>query len=158
MNKQIRMKTQLSKSVLKKMVSLAGVVSASLFLNFPAFALINSNATVSNQVFNNHNSKSDFTLRSKEVLAQSKPSGRQLPAEQNDEVNQGLPSGVNNGENKPSPSRDNNTGDKPRGDTPPIAPDANNAGVKPGSPSQSTSNIQPGSWACINNPNPQCRG
>src|ERR687886_2192976 len=96
MNKQIRMKAQLSKSVLKTMVTLAGVVSASLFLNFPAFALINSNATASNQLFNNHNSSSDSTGRSKEVLAQSKPSGRQLPADQNDEVNQGLPAGINN--------------------------------------------------------------
>ena len=132
------MSVQPNKSSIKRFVSLAGVVSASLFLNFPARAITSPEASGSNQMSNNYTYATDSTVSSKEVLAQGSTGGGQTPA------------GGGNTDMQ-SPAGEGSTGAQPP------APDANNAGTKPAAPTSSGGTLKPGSWECINNPNPQCR-
>ena len=127
------MKSQSSKNSIKRLVSLAGVVGASLFLNFPAFALGVTNSSGS-------------TVISKQVLAQSN-SGSQTSPTNTPGSEPTAPGGSNSGGTGSGGSTQENA-------TPPTAPDANNAGVKPG---PAPTNRQPGSWICINNPSEECR-
>jgi hypothetical protein len=124
-------------------VSLAGVVGASLFLNFPAFALGVTNSSGS-------------TVISKQVLAQSN-SGSQTSPTNTPGSQPTAPGGSNSGGTGSGGSNSGGTGSggsTQENATPPTAPDANNAGVKPG---PAPTNRQPGSWICINNPSEECR-
>ena len=55
---------------MKKLVSIAGVASASVVLSFPAFALTNSDASTSNQLVNNQANRIDSTAIQTNLLAQ----------------------------------------------------------------------------------------
>ena len=169
------MSVQPNKSSIKRFVSLAGVVSASLFLNFPARAITSLEASGSNQMSNNYTYATDSTVSSKEVLAQGSTGGGQTPAGGSDTDMQ-PPSDGDNTENMQPPTGGGSgggstdmqspagggsdmqspAGEGSTGDQPP-APDANNAGTKPAAPTSSGGTLKPGSWECINNPNPQCR-
>jgi hypothetical protein len=68
--KEIPMSTLPNKNLMKKLVSIAGVASATVALSFPAFAVTNADATRSNQ-FNNQAYRTDSSVSSKNLLAQS---------------------------------------------------------------------------------------
>lgn len=66
---------------IKKLVSLAGVASASILLSFPSLAQTNSNASSLNQLVNNSTRRADSTISTKEFLAQSQLENRQSNSE-----------------------------------------------------------------------------
>lgn len=63
----------MNKKLLKKLVSLAGVASASAFLCVPSLALSSPNASGSNQRVNIHTEQKNSTVRSVQGLAQANP-------------------------------------------------------------------------------------
>ena len=71
------------KNSIKKLVSLVGVVSASILLSFPSLAQTNSNASSLslNQLINNSTRRADFPISTREFLAQSQLENRQSNSE-----------------------------------------------------------------------------
>ncbi len=59
------------KNAIKKLVSLLGVASASVFLSFPALALINFNSSSFDGTLNNRTRRVESTERSRQLIAQS---------------------------------------------------------------------------------------
>lgn len=66
---------------IKKLVSLAGVASASILLSFPSLAQTNSNASSHNQLINNSTRRADSTISTKEFLAQNQLENRRSNSE-----------------------------------------------------------------------------
>jgi hypothetical protein len=62
---------------IKKLVSLAGVASASILFSFPSLAQTNSKASSLNQPINNSTRHVDSTISTREFLAQSQLENRQ---------------------------------------------------------------------------------
>lgn len=141
--------------LVKKLIYVAGVASASIGLSLPAFA-INPSAPV-----NSANSSANI----RELVAQGAGgSGNQGPGS--------ATPGRTSTDTPPSSSGDN----APSSGTP--APNGgsgnSNMGGKTSSPSSSPStpsgsssatpsttnrsDLKPGTWLCVNNPNPQCKG
>jgi hypothetical protein len=69
------MRTQLNKNSIKTLVSMAGVVGASVFLSLPGLALTNTNASGSNQLSDNHTYRTESNVSSRDLLAQSGSGG-----------------------------------------------------------------------------------
>ncbi|SRR4028118_45508 len=69
------MRTQLKKNSIKTLVSMAGVVGASVFLSLPGLALTNTNASGSNQLSDNHTYRTESNVSSRDLLAQSGSGG-----------------------------------------------------------------------------------
>ncbi len=65
------MSAQNQKNSIKKLVSLIGLASASVFLAFPALALNNSNSTSFDGSLNNRTRRVESTGRSRQLLAQN---------------------------------------------------------------------------------------
>ncbi len=139
------MNTQPHKNSLKKLVSLAGVASASILLSFPAFALTNSNASSSNQLSNNSNYRSDSTGQ---LLAQS-PSRTQenqpSSTSGNNQTNERSNSDTNERSNNYRSNRSNRDLYRPA--------DSNGSGMRALTGGDSVKGIN---WPCLNNPNPNC--
>ena len=64
------MGTQHNKNSIQKLISLAGVASASVFLSLPALSLTPPTSSLSNQPLNNQSELADSTVRTRELLAQ----------------------------------------------------------------------------------------
>jgi hypothetical protein len=64
------MGTQHNKNSIQKLISLAGVASASVFLSLPALSLTPPTSSLSNQPLNNQSDLADSTVRTRELLAQ----------------------------------------------------------------------------------------
>jgi hypothetical protein len=69
------------KNSIKKLVSLVGVVSASILLSFPSLAQTNSNASSLNQLINNSTRRANSPISIREFLAQSQLENRQSNSE-----------------------------------------------------------------------------
>ena len=67
------MSTQLNKNWIKKLVSIAGVVSTAAFLSVPALALTSPISSDSDDTVNTHTEHTRSTVSSTEVLAQNNP-------------------------------------------------------------------------------------
>jgi hypothetical protein len=65
------------KNSIKKLVSLVGVVSASILLSFPSLAQTNFNASSLNQLINNSTRRADSPISTREFLAQSQLENQQ---------------------------------------------------------------------------------
>lgn len=135
------MTTQPNKNSIKKLVSLAGVASASALLSFPAFALTNSDVSSSNQLANNYSYRSDSTGQ---LLAQT-PSKTQ--------ENQPSSTGENNRTNERS-TNERSTNENSRSNRDLYRPaDSNGSGMRALTGGDSVKGIN---WPCLNNPNPNC--
>ncbi|MFE1747041.1 hypothetical protein [Coleofasciculus sp. H7-2] len=119
-----------NKNYLKKMLSIAGVASTSVFLVFPAFALDNHNENNSNGCLTNYVSQIDSTTKSTGVVAQS-------PTENGQCVNAKTGSFICL--NNPNPACGNPVGSRITNITP----------IR-------ESPARPGSFACLNNPSSEC--
>lgn len=140
------MTTQPNKNSIKKLVSLAGVASASALLSLPAFALTNSDVSSSNQLSNNYSYQSDSTGQ---LLAQA-PS---TPQE-----NQPSSTGENNRTNgrstNESTTNESTTNENSRSNRDLSRPaDSNGSGMRALTGGDSVKGIN---WPCLNNPNPNC--
>jgi len=132
------MSTQSNKNSISKLLSIAGLATASLLLSFPAFALIPTSST-----------------ESQELLAQAGMDTNQSPR----------PEGDQNVPTAPSPS-DPSVDEVVPGD--PITEENNQMQMnEPSSATEMNDNmntrysrdsdrLKPGTWMCLNNPNPQC--
>lgn len=135
------MSTQLNKNSIKRLVSLAGVASASVLLSFPAFALSNSDSSSSSQLSNNYNYQTDSRGQ---LLAQtpSKP-----------QEDQPSSTGENNRTNERSTSdSDRHRSSRSHRDLYRPA-DSNGSGMRALTGGDSVKGIN---WPCLNNPNPNC--
>ena len=144
------MTTQLKKNSIKKLVSLAGVASASALLSFPAFALTNSDVSSSSQLSNNHNYRSDST---NQLLAQTPSNPQENQPSSTGENNQ--TTGENNrttGENNRTNERSTRENSRSNQDLSRPA-DSNGSGMRALTGGDSVKGIN---WFCLNNPNPDC--
>jgi hypothetical protein len=148
------MSEQLKKNASKKLISMVGIASASVFLSFPAFALISSNASDSNQRLNTYTSPIDSTTVSSEnLLAQSGTGNEPTPS---------APSGGSDTNQTPTPSTPSGgSNTTPTPSTPSggsqTAP-STSQGRTTGGTGYSTDDgrLVKGGWICLNNPNPKC--
>ncbi|NEQ23544.1 MAG: hypothetical protein F6K28_31225 [Microcoleus sp. SIO2G3] len=142
------MSTQSNKNSISKLLSVAGLATASLLLSFPAFALIPTSSAESNG-------------KNQELLAQTGMDMNQSP----------MPEGDQNVPTAPSPS-DPSVDEVVPGSG--ITEENNqmqmNEPMQMNQPSSSTEmndnmntqysrdsdRLKPGTWMCLNNPNPQC--
>lgn len=137
------MTTQPNKNSIKKLISLAGVASASALLSLPALALTNSDVNSSNQLSNNYSYQSDSTGQ---LLAQT-PSRTQ--------ENQPSSTGENNRRNEGS-TNERSTNESSRSNRDFSRPaDSNGSGMRALTGGDSVKGIN---WPCLNNPNPNCGG
>ena len=147
------MSEQLKKNSSKKLISMLSIASASIFLSFPAFALINSNATGSNQRLNSHTSSIKSTTGSRENLLAQSGTGN------GSSTSPSTPGGSNTTPSQTTPSGGSNT--TPSQTTPSggseTAP-STSQGRTTGGTGYSTDEgrLVKGGWICLNNPNPKC--
>lgn len=130
------MNTQPKKNVLKKIISIAGIASASLLLSFPAFALNISSYSGSKQLTNNRTYRTDFSVSSSNLLAQ------------NNTGNQPSTTGGSNRANQPS-----TTGGSNRVNDRYASGDSNRRNIRAITGGDSVRGFN---WVCLNNPNPRC--
>ena len=171
------MNIQSNKNPINKLISVAGVASASILLSFPAFALIPTSSTESNgktqELLAQRSSDrgdSSGTLQSQQggMGNQSpRPEGDQVvptapsPSDPSvDEVTPGDPAGqMENNQmqmNEPPSARESNDNDGNRMNQPASASETNdNDGNR--QYSSDSDRLRPGTWLCLNNPNPQCQ-
>ena len=160
------MSVQPKKNLIKKFLYMAGVASASVCLNAPAFALITSNPSALNLALSEQTSSTDSNVKSIDSLAQS---GTQSPSDGGDTTSPGganrtpaddrsgggttpgggstMPSSPSGGSTRPTDP----TGGNRQTPSPNTTPSAER------SYSGTMSSPEKGSWACLNNPNPVCR-
>ena len=135
------MTAQPNKNSIKKLISIAGIASASALLSLPAFALTNSDVTSSNQISNNYSYQSDSTGQ---LLAQT-PSRTQ--------ENQPSSTDENNRTNERS-TNERSTNESSRSNKDLYRPaDSNGSGMRALTGGDSVKGIN---WPCLNNPNPHC--
>lgn len=179
------MSTLPNKNLMKKLVSIAGVASATVALSFPAFAVTNADATRSNQ-FNNQAYRTDSSVSSKNLLAQSsgsEPSNTDgssptnLPTNMDGSGTNQMPTMDGSGTTQPSSTGEtninqrsttggiNNTLPSNRGDSNRTTTDGTNATT--GMSNQGGNNrmrrlvtggdsVRGVIYQCLNNPNPNC--
>ena len=105
------MSTQPNKNLMTKLVSIAGVASASLVLSLPAFAVTNTNASGSNQLSDNHTYRTESNVSSRDLLAQSgSGSGSSTTGGSNRGNQTSTTSGSNGGSAMYSPANSNGGG------------------------------------------------
>ena len=154
------MSVQPKKNLIKKFLYMAGVASASVCLNAPAFALITSNPSALNLALSEQTFSTDSNIKSIDSLAQS---GTQSPSDGGDTTSPGganrtpaddrsgggstMPSSPSGGSTRPTDP----TGGNRQTPSPNTTPSAER------SYSGTMSSPEKGSWACLNNPNPVCR-
>lgn len=131
------MNPQWNKNLLKKIVGLAGVASASALLSFPAFALTNSDASSSKQPLNNHNYRIDLN--------------GQLLAQNNPQTQENQPSSTTDGNNRVNEQMTKDRSDQASKEYSPA--DSNGRGMRALTGGDSVKGIN---WICLNNPNPNC--
>ncbi len=174
------MSVQPKKNLIKKFLYMAGVASASVCLNAPAFALITSNPSALNLALSEQTSSTDSNVKSIDSLAQS---GTQSPSDGGDTTSPGganrtpaddrsgggttpgggstMPSSPGGGGGTmPSSSPGGGGGTRPSdptGGNRQIPSPSNATPSTQGSSSGMMSQPEKGSWACLNNPNPVCR-
>jgi hypothetical protein len=155
------MSTQPKKNLTRKFISIAGVASATVALSFPAFALTNTDASHSNQFFNNQISRTDSTLSNKNLLAQgsgSDPSNNnttggssttnQSPSTGGSNTNQrSTTGGVNNTDQPSTTNRSSQVGNTSTMDE----NGTMNRRLVTGGDS-----VRGVIFRCLNNPNPNC--
>ncbi len=174
------MSVQPKKNLIKKFLYMAGVASASVCLNAPAFALITSNPSALNLALSEQSSSTDSNVKSIDSLAQS---GTQSPSDGGDTTSPGganrtpaddrsgggttpgggstMPSSAPSGGGRTMPSSAPSGG----GTRPTDPTGGNRQTPSPSNTTPSTersysgtmSSPEKGSWACLNNPNPVCR-
>ena len=160
------MSVQPKKNLIKKFLYMAGVASASVCLNAPAFALITSNPSALNLALSEQTFSTDSNVKSIDSLAQS---GTQSPSDGGDTTS---PGGANR---TPADDRSGGGTTPSGGSTMPSSPSGGSTrptdptGGNRQTPSPNTtpsaersysgtmSSPEKGSWACLNNPNPVCR-
>ena len=104
------MSTQPNKNLMTKLVSIAGVASASVVLSLPAFALTNTNASASNQFSDYHTYRTESNV-SRDLLAQSgSGSGSSTSGGSNRGNQTSTSSGSNGGSGMYSPANSNGGG------------------------------------------------
>ncbi len=130
------MNIQPKKNFLKKIVSIVGIASASVFLSFPAFTLNAPSASGSKQLANNHGYHTGFSVRSSNLLAQ------------NNTGNQPSTTGGSNRTNQPS-----TTGGSNRVNDRYATGDSNRRNIRALTGGDSVRGFN---WVCLNNPNPRC--
>ena len=130
------MNTQPKKDYLKKIVSIAGIASASVLLSFPAFALNISSDSGSKQLVNNRAYHTGFSVSSSNLLAQ------------NNTGNQPSTTGGSNRTNQPS-----TTGGSNRVNDRYATGDSNRRNIRALTGGDSVRGFN---WVCLNNPNPRC--
>ena len=140
------MTTQPNKNSIKKLISLAGVASASALLSLPALAITKSDVNSSNQLSNNYSYQSDSTGQ---LLAQT-PSRNQ--------ENQPSSTGENNrrddGSTNERSTNERSTNESSRSNKDLYRPaDSNGSGMRALTGGDSVKGIN---WPCLNNPNPNC--
>jgi len=174
------MSVQPKKNLIKKFLYMAGVASASVCLNAPAFALITSNPSALNLALSEQTFSTDSNIKSIDSLAQS---GTQSPSDGGDTTSPGganrtpaddrsgggstMPSSPSGGSTMPSsPSGGSTMPSSPSGgSTRPTDPTGGNRQTPSPNTTPSAersysgtmSSPEKGSWACLNNPNPVCR-
>jgi hypothetical protein len=104
------MRTQLNKNSIKTLISMAGVVGASVFLSLPGLALTNTNASSSNQLSDNHTYRTESNVSSRDLLAQSGSGGGSSTSGGSNRANQTTTSGSNRGTGMNSPANSNGGG------------------------------------------------
>jgi hypothetical protein len=124
------------KNFLKKIISIAGIASASLLLSFPAFALNISSDSGSKQLTNNRAYHTGFSVSSSNLLAQ------------NNTGNQPSTTGGSNRTNQPS-----TTGGSNRVNDRYATGDSNRRNIRALTGGDSVRGFN---WVCLNNPNPRC--
>lgn len=127
-----------SKNSLKKLISMAGVASASALFSFPAFALTNSDASISRQTFNQHNDRTDSTGQ---LVAQNTPKNSDYQPSSRSDSNR-----ANEGSTTDSSKKAHDMS-RPA--------DSNGSGMRALTGGDSVKGIN---WICLNNPNPSCGG
>lgn len=137
------MTTQPNKNSIKKLISLAGVASASALLSLPALALTNSDVNSSNQLSNNYSYQSDSTGQ---LLAQTPSRNQENQPSSTGEKNR-TNEGSNNERSTNESSRSNRDFSRPA--------DSNGSGMRALTGGDSVKGIN---WPCLNNPNPNCGG
>ena len=130
------MNIQPKKNFLKKIVSIVGIASASVFLSFPAFTLTNPSASGSKQLVNNRAYRTGFSVRSSNLLAQ------------NNTGNQPSTTGGSNRTNQPSTAGGSN-----RVNDRYATGDSNRRNIRALTGGDSVRGFN---WVCLNNPNPRC--
>ena len=130
------MNTQPKKNYLKKIVSIVGIASASVFLSFPAVALNIPSDSGSKQLANNRTYRTNFSVSSSNLLAQ------------NNTGNQPSTTGGSNRTNQPS-----TTGGSNRVNDRYATGDGNRRNIRALTGGDSVRGFN---WVCLNNPNPRC--
>jgi hypothetical protein len=167
------MSVQPKKNLIQKFLYMAGVASASVCLNIPAFALTTPNPSTLNLDLSDRISSADPNLKSIDLLAQTgnqSPSGGgggEIPPDGGDRRSPGgggstlTPSPSGGGSNSTTPSSSpggsSTTPPDPTGGNRRTPAPTNTTPSTGGSSSGSSSGPEKGSWACLNNPNPVCR-
>lgn len=167
------MSVQPKKNLIQKFLYMAGVASASVCLNIPAFALTTPNPSTLNLDLSDQISSADSNLKSIDLLAQTgnqSPSGGgggEIPPDGGDRRSPGgggstlTPSPSGGGSNSTTPSSSpggsSTTPPDPTGGNRRTPAPSNTTPSTGGSSSGSRSGPEKGSWACLNNPNPVCR-
>ncbi len=168
------MSVQPKKNLIQKFLYMAGVASASVCLNIPAFALTTPNPSTLNLDLSDRISSADSNLKSIDLLAQTgnqSPSGgsnREIPPDGDNPTGPGgggtttpssSPSGGGSNRTTPSssPGGSSTTPPDPTGGNRRTPAPSNTTPSTGGSSSGSMSGPEKGSWACLNNPNPVCR-
>ena len=166
------MSTQPKKNLTRKFISIAGVASATVALSFPAFALTNTDASHSNQFFNNQISRTDSTLSNKNLLAQgsgSDPSNNNTTGGSST-TNQSPSTGGSNTNQSPSTGGSNinqrsTTGGVNNTDQPSTTNRSSQVGNTSTMDENGTMNrrlvtggdsVRGVIFRCLNNPNPNC--
>jgi len=90
------MNAQNRKNPIKKLVTLLGVASASVFISFPALALINFNSSSFDGTLNNRTRRVESTERSRQLIAQSTSGTDQTGTDQRG-TGQATPGGTTSG-------------------------------------------------------------
>lgn len=148
------MSTQSNKNSISKLLSVAGLATASLLLSFPAFALIPTSSTESNG-------------KNQELLAQAgmdmnqspRPEGDQnvptAPSPSDPSVDQVVPgSGITEENNQMQMNEPMQMNEQRQMNAPSSATEMNdNMNTQY---SRDSDRLKPGTWMCLNNPNPQC--
>lgn len=136
------MSIQPKKNFMKKLVSIAGVASATVALSFPALALPNGNANSSNQRFNAQTSQTD-------LVAQQSGSDRSNTDTNNTNINQRSTTGGINNTDRPSTDT-NNTNQRPNTSTMEENGRVNRRLLTGGD------SVKGVIFRCLHNPNPSC--
>jgi hypothetical protein len=150
------MNTQPNENLIKKLVSLAGVASVSVFLSFPAFAITNAEASGSTQLFNNQTYNTDSTEFSKNLLAQNSGGSDSDPDDVNNPTQRPTNTDGTNNTNQPSTTGGTNNTNLPSTTSGSNRVNQTSTGEQKENRRLLTGgdSVRGVNWVCLNNPNP----